>query len=78
MPYAFEKRVMHSLRSSRPLDVWSVWTQSLWRAAAACVAITFLTGALANFEEEAPPQPELLAADLEQAVLAPITPDETW
>lgn len=74
-PYAFEKRVMQAIRSARPADLWNVWAQTMWRAAAACVAITVVTGAFMTFEEE---REELLAADLEQTVLAPMTLDEPW
>ena len=44
VPYAFEKRVMAQIASTRPLNDWALWGPSLWRAALSCVAITFLCG----------------------------------
>jgi hypothetical protein len=75
VPYAFEKRVLHAVCQRRPLDAWSIWTQTLWRAAGACVAISLLTGAFAQLGDE--PE-ELLASDLEQTVMAAIKMDESW
>jgi hypothetical protein len=75
VPFAFEKRIMHALLQRAPLDAWSLWTQTMWRAAAACVAISLLAGALAQLNEE--PE-ELLAADLEQTVMASMKLDESW
>ena len=77
VPYAFEKRVMAAVRALQPVDVWTRWSSTMWRAALTCVAISLLTGALAQFNEESS-SIELFATDLEQIVLAPITPDETW
>ena len=44
VPYAFEKRIMARLGHSLPFCAWSFWSQSLWRAALSCVAITLLCG----------------------------------
>jgi hypothetical protein len=78
VPYAFEKRVMAAIRGTRPVDVLAFWNQTLWRAALACVAISLLTGVLAQYSSEPGGSGELFAAELEQAVLEPFTPEETW
>src|SRR5688500_14125532 len=77
VPYAFEKRVMAHLHSRKSLDGWGLLSSAMWRAAVTCVAISLLTGALAQFKDDSA-NIELLAADLEQTVLAPIIPEETW
>lgn len=46
MPYAFEQRVMARLRETAPLDALSLWSRALWQAAAACVALTLVSGAM--------------------------------
>lgn len=43
VPYAFERRIMARLA---PPDPGLFWTRILWRAAAPCVAVPFLIGAL--------------------------------
>jgi hypothetical protein len=76
VPYAFEKRVMARIRSARQ-DVWSVWSQLMWKAALACVTISVFAGAWARFEAPKT-SAELLASDLEEAVLAPVHEGEPW
>ena len=44
VPYCFEKRVMATLRSQSPVNIWALWAQPLWRAAFSCIAITMLCG----------------------------------
>jgi len=78
VPYAFEKRIMASLGGRHPLDVLAFWNQTMWRAALACVAISLFTGVLAQLGSEPATAGELFAAELERAVLEPLTPDETW
>ena len=41
VPYAFEKRVMARLQHA-PADGWLLWGRALWRAAAACVAVSLV------------------------------------
>lgn len=42
VPYAFEKRIMARLAAAKPLDLWAIWSQSLWKAALACVVLSVL------------------------------------
>lgn len=79
VPYAFEKRVMACLRPvSASGDSWAPWSRLLWKAAAACLAVSLCTGVLASLVEE-PPPPDILSAELERTVFAPIALDgEGW
>lgn len=49
VPYAFQKRVMTQLQHLPGFDGLALWAGALWRAAAACVAIVILLGALSLF-----------------------------
>jgi hypothetical protein len=44
VPYAFEKRVMARLSAGWSRDPWTLWGQTLWRAAASCLAVMVLSG----------------------------------
>lgn len=68
VPYAFEKRIMHRLRSAPALDLWGLWSRGLWRAAGPCVAVMLLAGAWAVFSPDAA---TLAEVDLEGAIMAP-------
>jgi|SRR6185436_20651178 len=78
VPYAFEKRIMAQLRSGLQPDVWSVWSRLMWRAALTCVAISLCAGAWSRFETVEKTAGEFLAADLEEAVFAPVHEGEPW
>lgn len=78
VPYAFEKRIMARLKT-RTVDVWASWSQSLWRAAMACVLAVTVVGLWSS----APLQnaePENLAEDFENAVFASFDQhvEDTW
>jgi hypothetical protein len=45
VPYAFEQRVLHSLRTLPRPDPSLPWVTGLWRAAACALAVTTLLGA---------------------------------
>jgi hypothetical protein len=77
-PYAFEKRVMALILGRELVDRWALWSNTMWRAAFTCVAISLIAGALTRFDNNSGGPVELFAADLEQTVLAPIISDETW
>jgi hypothetical protein len=79
VPYAFEKRVMARLVESPALEVWALWNRVLWRAAAPCLALCLTLGAWSYFAGADTASPDLLAADLESAVLAPFDQlGDTW
>ncbi len=63
VPYAFEKRIMHRLGSQRPESMWAGWGASLWRGAAACVAVTLVCAVWASRGPKPAPAP---VADLSQ------------
>jgi hypothetical protein len=48
VPYAFEKRIMARLVAQPVPDAWLAWGAALWRAAAACVAISVLAALLSQ------------------------------
>ena len=78
VPYAFEKRILACLASLPRPDVWTFWTQALWRAAAPCVGIMVLLGAW-MFVDNSMSSSEPLAVALENTMLAVLdTPGETW
>jgi hypothetical protein len=79
VPYAFEKRVMARLAEAPAFDVWALWNRVLWRAAAPCVALCLSLGAWSYFANADRTSPDLLAADLESAILAPFDNlGDTW
>jgi len=71
VPYAFEKRIMARLAETPVLDPWALWNRVLWRAAAPCVALCLTVSAWTYFAGTDPASPDVLAEDLESAVLAP-------
>ena len=79
VPFAFEKRIMARIASETALDVWSLWSRLLWRAAGPCVAIMLVMSVWAAIAPDSSNSPDSLAADLESTVLAPLARlDETW
>ena len=72
VPYAFEKRIIARLPDRRFLDAWGLWSQTLWRAVAPCLAIMLMLGVWASLHRGDWAQAEGLAADLESAVYAPL------
>lgn len=74
VPYAFEKRVMARLQSDPPVDHWLLWGRALWRAAAACVALSVLLSVWSVWSVK-----ETEPATLESAVFAAAEePSEVW
>jgi hypothetical protein len=75
VPYAFEKRILAALSSQPLLDHWTLWSRSLWRAAAGCVAVMLLLSAwsLINLPENHAAND--LSQDFEQAMLAAVDLD---
>ncbi len=71
-PYAFEKRIMARLTTLPKVDVWSLWSHALWRAAAPCVAITMVLTAWSFYQHNTAPIQEVRATELENTVLAPL------
>jgi hypothetical protein len=71
VPYAFEKRILARLAEAPAMDVWALWNRVLWRAAAPCVALCLTLSAWSYFAGTDAASPDVLAADLESAVLAP-------
>ena len=55
VPYAFEKRILARLPQSPTLDLGTLWTRMLWRAAAPCVAFALTIGAWSHFGGSAAP-----------------------
>jgi len=72
VPYAFEKRIMARLASLPRVDVWSLWSRALWRAAAPCVALTLILTAWSLLNLSPTPVQEVRVDELETTVLAPL------
>lgn len=80
VPYAFEQRILARLRSLPVSDVWSAWSQALWRAAAPCVAIAVALGVWTAFQPDtSAPSPDLSQV-LENTLFVAVTQDgsSTW
>ncbi len=74
VPYAFEQRILHAIRSAPPRDPFLAWVAGLWRAAFCALAIAAATGTWhwGQTNDSAPPIETLVIADadlLEVAVL---------
>jgi len=76
VPYAFEKRVMAHLSAQPILDHWTLWSRSLWRAAAGCVAVMLMLSAWSLFNQPESRAANDLTQDFEQAMLAPVNVDD--
>ena len=71
VPYAFEKRILARLAEAPAMDAWALWNRVLWRAAGPCVALCLTLSVWSYFAGTDATSPDVLAADLEDAVLAP-------
>jgi anti-sigma factor RsiW len=80
VPYAFEQRVMASLRGQRGLDSLTLWTRALWRAAAPCAALMVLLVSWSVVTPESVGQETDLGQQLEAAMFAslPAETDINW
>jgi anti-sigma-K factor RskA len=70
VPYAFEKRIMAQLAARSVTDHWVFWARGLWRAAAACVAVAVVFGAVSLLKPAAPDNSNDLSQDFENTLLA--------
>ena len=70
VPYAFSKRILARLQAAPAVDRWALWAHGLWRAAAACIAVALLSGAITFFVPQASPASNDLALDFEKTMLA--------
>lgn len=83
VPYAFAKRIAAHLGSRRPLDASTLWARALWRAAAPCVGIMLLLGAVSWFMPAHTAPATDLAQEFDNTVLAAAEPqdqatDQIW
>lgn len=82
VPYAFEQRILGSLAARSALDIWALWSRSLWWAAAPCAAIMFLLGAWSLFTTPNNGPANDVSQELENTVLAAVdqepAPDSLW
>lgn len=72
VPYAFEKRIMALIAARGVADLWTFWTRNLWRAAASCVAVTVVCGAISLFAPSATDNGNDLSQDFENTLLASV------
>jgi hypothetical protein len=75
VPFAFEKRIMASIRACARPDPSAFWARALWFAAAPCVAITLLLGAWTAFGPASARGSSNLSQDFENTILAAATQD---
>lgn len=76
VPYAFEKRIL-ALITERPAMAWHVqWMRGLWRAAASCVAVAVVCGAVSLFTPETNDGGKDLSQDFENTLLASVDQGE--
>jgi len=70
VPYKFEKRVMAHIAARSVTDGWAVWGNSLWRAAASCVALAIVCGGISLFAPQASDNGNDLSQEFENTLLA--------
>jgi hypothetical protein len=76
VPYAFERRIMARLAVQPGFDKWALWSRSLWRAAAPCLAIMLALIAWSLFSPSSNPQTDF-SQQLENAVFATTSQDSS-
>jgi hypothetical protein len=72
VPYMFEKRIMSLIGSRAVADKWVSWTHGLWRAAASCVAVAVVCGAISLFAPDAGENGSDLSQDFENTLLSSV------
>jgi hypothetical protein len=72
VPYAFEKRITALIAARAGADRWVFWTRGLWRAAASCVAVAVVFGAVSLFTPAASDNGNDLSQDFENTLLASV------
>ena len=72
VPYAFEKRILAQIAARAVAERWVFWTQGLWRAAGACVAVAVVFGAVSLFAPVTPENTNDLSQDFENTLLASV------
>ena len=70
VPYAFEKRITALIAARAGEDHWIFWARSLWRAAASCVAVAVVFGAISLLTPVVPENRNDLSQDFENTLLA--------
>jgi hypothetical protein len=75
VPYAFDKRIMPLLSAQPIVDKWTLWSRSLWRAAAGCVAVMLLLGAWSLLDSSDKMAASDLSQEFEQTVLVAVDVD---
>jgi len=70
VPYAFEKRITALIAARAGGDQWLFWARGLWRAAASCVAVAVVIGAISLFLPGTPDNSNDLSQDFENTLLA--------
>jgi anti-sigma-K factor RskA len=72
VPFAFEKRIMALIAARAVADRWVFWTRGLWRAAASCVAVAVVCGAVSLFTPVPADNGKDLSQDFENTLLASV------
>ncbi len=72
VPYAFEKRVTALIAARSVADRWVFWTRGLWRAAASCVAVAVICGAVSLFMPARSDNSNDLSQEFENTLLASV------
>ena len=72
VPYAFEKRITALIAARSGADRWMFWTHGLWRAAASCVAVAVVCGAVSLFMPATADNGNDLSQEFENTLLASV------
>jgi anti-sigma-K factor RskA len=72
VPYAFEKRITALIAARAAADRRVLWTHGLWRAAASCVAVAVVCGAVSFFMPATVDNSNDLSQDFENTLLASV------
>lgn len=80
VPYAFEQRIMARIQSEPVLDVLTLWTRALWRAAIPCmaVALLFSVWAIQTPDQALPTETADLGSELETTLMASVSLDNDF
>ena len=77
VPYAFEKRIMALIAERAESARRIFWARGLWHAAASCVALAVVCGAISLLAPAVADNGNDLSQDLENTLLASVDPGES-
>jgi hypothetical protein len=77
VPYAFEKRITALIAERMANSRHVLWVRGMWRAAASCLALAVVCGAVAFFTPASADNTNDLSQDFENTMLASVDQPDT-